>query len=148
MADSIEKSIDIRAPIERVWTALTDHEQFGTWFRAKMAGPFKVGEATKGRVTSPGYEHILWDATVTAMGRPHRFAFTWHPYAIDTAVDYSLEPPTLVEFTLEPTGEGTRLTVTESGFDALPAHRRDIALRMNEGGWTQQVLNIKAHVEA
>ncbi len=148
MSNAIEKSIDIRAPIERVWTALTNHEQFGTWFRAKMAGPFKVGEATHGQITSPGYEHIRWEARVTAMDQPHRFAFTWHPYAIDPEVDYSAEPPTLVEFMLERAGEGTRLTVTESGFDALPAERRDIALRMNEGGWTQQVQNIKAHVEA
>ena len=148
MSDSIEKSIEIRAPIERVWTALTDHEQFGTWFRAKMTGPFRVGEPTHGQIIHPGYEHLQWEAKVTAMERPHRFAFTWHPYAIDPQVDYSAEPPTLVEFALEPTGEGTRLTVTESGFDALPPHRRDICLRMNDSGWTQQVQNIKAYAEA
>jgi len=113
-----------------------------------MAGPFKVGEVIRGQVTSPGYEHITWEAKVTAMERPHRFAFTWHPFAIDPQVDYSAEPPTLVEFALEATGQGTRLTVAESGFDALPAHRRDMALRMNEGGWTEQLLNIKTYADA
>ena len=78
-----------------------------------------------------------------AMDAPHRFAFTWHPYAIDRAVDYSGERPTTVEFRLERQGDGTRLTVTESGFDALPPARRDAALRSNEGGWTAQMDNIR-----
>jgi uncharacterized protein YndB with AHSA1/START domain len=147
MSDRIEKSIDLRAPVERVWRALTDADQFGQWFRVTLDAPFAVGQTTRGHVTIPGYEHLLWAATVTAMEPPRRFAFTWHPYAIDPKVDYSAEPPTLVEFAIEPLGEGARLTVVESGFDALPAERREIALRMNDGGWAQQMLNIKAHVE-
>jgi uncharacterized protein YndB with AHSA1/START domain len=74
------------------------------------------------------------------------FSFTWHPYSVDPAVDYSAEPPTLVEFRLEPTATGTRLTLTESGFENVPAHRRAQAFRMNEGGWTQQMKNIETHV--
>jgi hypothetical protein len=63
-------------------------------------------------------------------------------------VDYSQETPTLVEFTLAPVSPTeTRLTVVESDFDALPFNRRAETLRMNEGGWAQQVKNIKAHVE-
>ncbi len=81
------------------------------------------------------------------MEPPSLFAFTWHPYAIDPDVDYSGETPTLVEFRLEPKGQGTHLTVIETGFESLPAHRRPDALRMNDSGWTQQVLNIKSHVE-
>lgn len=81
------------------------------------------------------------------MHAPDYFAFTWHPYAVDPDTDYSSEPPTLVEFRLQPIETGTRLTVTESGFDALPAERKPIALRMNEGGWEEQVGNIKRHVE-
>ena len=147
MTDRIEKSIEIAAPVERVWRALTDHAEFGEWFRVKLEGPFAPGEVSRGRITHPGYEHVTWQATVQRMEAPRYFSFTWHPYAVDPAVDYSGETPTLVEFRLEPTPAGTRLTVTESGFDALPSHRRPDALRMNEGGWTIQVQNIRAHVE-
>lgn len=147
MTDRIEKSIDIAAPPERVWRALTDFEEFGTWFRVRLDGPFVLGEASTGRITHPGFEHLQWEAQVVAMEEPRLFAFTWHPYAIDPDRDYSAEPATRVEFHLEPEGQGTRLTVTESGFDAIPAWRRDEALRMNTGGWEAQVRNVKAHVE-
>jgi hypothetical protein len=75
------------------------------------------------------------------------FSFTWHPYAIDPAIDYSQEPTTLVEFRLEPKDGGTILVLTESGFDVIPKERRMEAFRMNEGGWTQQMTNIARHVE-
>jgi uncharacterized protein YndB with AHSA1/START domain len=147
MSDRIEKTVEMDAPIERVWRALTDHAEFGEWFRVKLDGPFVPGEVSTGHITYPGYEHVKWHAKVKAMEAPRRFSFTWHPYAVDPDVDYSQEPPTLVEFRLEATAKGTRLTVTESGFDALPPHRRPDALRMNEGGWAEQMRNIKAHVE-
>jgi uncharacterized protein YndB with AHSA1/START domain len=146
MTDRIEKNIELNAPVERVWRALADHEEFGQWFRVKLDGPFVPGEASTGHMTYPGYEHIAWNARVVEMERPRLLSFTWHPYAIDPDKDYSDEQPTLVEFRLEPNGEGTRLTVTESGFDAVPAHRREEAMRMNDGGWAQQVKNIQAHV--
>jgi uncharacterized protein YndB with AHSA1/START domain len=148
MTDRIEKSIELRAPVERIWKALTDHAEFGQWFGVNLEGPFELGEVSRGPITYPGYEHVIWQAKIVKMERPRSFAFTWHPYAIDPAIDYSQETPTLVEFTLAPISPNeTRLTVVESGFDALPSHRRDEAMRMNEGGWTQQVKNIKAHVE-
>lgn len=147
MTDRIEKSIDIAAAPERVWRALTDHEEFGAWFRVSLDGPFVPGELSLGHITYPGYEHLKWEARVVTMEPPSLFAFTWHPYAVDPEKDYSDEPPTRVEFRLEPTPDGTRLTVTESGFDAIPASRRDKALRMNEGGWEEQVKNVRAHVE-
>ncbi|HTK35704.1 MAG TPA: SRPBCC family protein [Caulobacteraceae bacterium] len=147
MTDRIEKAIDLNAPVDRVWRALTDHAEFGEWFRVKLEGPFVPGQPTRGRITHPGYEHVVWEARVVTMDRPRLFSFTWHPYGVDPKVDYSKETPTLVEFRLEPTPGGTHLTVVESGFDAIPAHRRDEALRMNDRGWTQQVQNIKAHVE-
>lgn len=147
MTDRIEKSIELAASPERVWRALTDHEEFGEWFRVRLHGPFAVGEVSRGHMTYPGYEHFKWEARVVAMEAPRLFAFTWHPYAVDPDKDYSDEPPTRVEFRLEPAGDGTRLTVTESGFDAIPAGRRDEALRMNERGWEAQVCNVKAHVE-
>ena len=73
---------------------------------------------------------------------------TWHPYAIEPGVDYSAEPPTLIEFRLEPSDEDTVLTLTESGFASIPADRRAEAFRMNDNGWTQQMENIRLHVEA
>ncbi len=145
--DRIEKTVDIRAGIDRVWRALTDHDEFGSWFRVKIDGPFVVGTASTGHITYPGFEHVRWESFVKDMEAPNYSAFTWHPYAIEPDVDYSKEPPTLVEFKLEPIENGTRLTVVESGFDALPAERQPLALRMNDGGWQEQVGNIKAHVE-
>lgn len=147
MTDRIEKSISIAAPVEKVWRALTDHEEFGAWFRVRLDGPFVLGEVSTGRMTYPGFEHLKWQAEVVAMEAPRLFAFTWHPYAVDPDKDYSPDPQTRVEFRLEPAGDGTRLTVVESGFDSLPADRRDEALRMNTGGWEEQVNNVKAHAE-
>jgi uncharacterized protein YndB with AHSA1/START domain len=147
MPDRIEKQIELRAPIERVWRALTDSNEFGMWFRVKLDGPFVAGEITTGHITYPGYEHLKWQVVVKQMEAPRLFSFEWHPYAVDPNVDYSREPATLVEFRLEPTATGTRLTVVESGFDALPSHRRDEAWRMNDGGWSIQIQNIQTHVE-
>ena len=147
MNDRIEKSIDLKAPIERVWRALTDPDEFGTWFRVKLDGPFVPGEVSRGRITYPGYEHLAWEATIQKMEAPLYFSLTWHPYAVDPTADYSKETPTLVEFRLEPTADGTRLFLTESGFEAVPGARRLEAFRMNDGGWTEQMKNIQAHVE-
>ena len=90
----------------------------------------------RGRILYPGFEHVKWEATVKKMEPEKLFSFTWHPYAVDPKRDYSNEPATLVEFRLEPKGSGTLLTLTESGFDALPKDRAFEAFRMNEGGWT------------
>jgi len=147
MSDRIEKSVELKAPVARVWRALSDHREFGEWFRVNMEGPFVVGQEARGQITYPGYEHVTWKATVVQMDEPHVFAFTWHPYGIEADRDYSAETPTRVEFRLEPNGDGTRLTLVESGFDKVPAERRDLAFRMNDGGWTQQMDNIRAHVE-
>lgn len=146
MNDKIEKQIEIAAPVSRVWRALCDHREFGEWFRVKLDGPFVAGQISRGHITYPGYEHLKWEAVVKEIQPERLLSFTWHPYAVDPATDYSHEPPTLVEFRLEATGTGTLLTVTESGFDKIPAHRRMEAFRMNEGGWTEQVRNIERHV--
>jgi uncharacterized protein YndB with AHSA1/START domain len=144
--DRIEKTIELDAPVSRVWRALTDYKEFGTWFRAKLEGPFVAGKMTRGRVTYPGYEHLTWEATVQKIEPERLFSFTWHPCAVDVGKDYSGEPPTLVEFTLEPTATGTRLRVVESGFDKLPAQRGDEAFRMNEGGWAIQMSHIAEYL--
>ena len=125
--DCIEKTIDLNAPPERVWRALTDYKEFGAWFRANLEGPFVPGRPTRGRITYSGFEHLVMEVVVVKMEPERLFSLHWHPYAIHPNVDYSQEPPTLVEFTLEKTASGTLSKVTESGFDALPAARRGIS---------------------
>ncbi len=146
MNDRIEKRIELKAPVSRVWRALTDHREFGEWFRVKLDGPFVAGQVSTGHITYPGYEHLKWEAVIQTVEPERYFSFTWHPYGIDPKVDYSKETPTLVEFRLEKSATGTLLTLTESGFDKIPAHRRDEAFRMNDGGWTQQMKNIEGYV--
>jgi len=147
MSDRIEKRIELKAPVSRVWRALTDHEQFGAWFQVTLEGPFEPGKEAVGRITHPGYEHVTWRAVVKEMVPEQLFSLTWHPFAVDPTVDYSDEPQTLIEFRLEPQGDGTLLTLTESGFEKIPAERRAEAFRMNDGGWTQQMENIRRYVE-
>jgi uncharacterized protein YndB with AHSA1/START domain len=146
MQNQIEKRIELKAPVSRVWQALTDYREFGEWFGAKLDRPFVPGQVSRGRITYPGYEHLEWEAIVQKIEPERLFSFTWHPYAVDPKKDYSNETPTLVEFKLEKTATGTLLQVTESGFDKIPADRRAEAFRMNEGGWTQQMKNIENHV--
>jgi uncharacterized protein YndB with AHSA1/START domain len=145
-ANRIEKRLELNAPVSRVWRALTNHLEFGQWFRVKLEEPFAVGKIARGRITHPGYEHVKWEATVQRMDPEKAFSFTWHPYAVDPSADYSTEIPTLVEFRLEATKSGTRLILSESGFDKIPAGRRLEAFRMNDQGWTEQMKNIERHV--
>jgi uncharacterized protein YndB with AHSA1/START domain len=146
MENSIQKQIELKAPLARVWRALTDYREFGEWFRVKLDHPFVPGQISRGRITHPGYEHVTWEVVVVNMQPETLFSFTWHPYGVDPKVDYSKETPTLVEFRLEKTAAGTLLRLTESGFDKIPAHRREEAFRMNSGGWAQQMTNIESHV--
>ena len=145
IADRIERSVDIDAPLSRVWSALTDHEEFGAWFRVRLDGPFVAGRSTLGQLAIPGFEHVAFEAKVTEVDPPHFFAFTWHPYPVEPEVDYSAEEPTLVEFRLQATAAGTRVTVSESGFERLPEHRRAEAYRMNDGGWAHQLENLRKY---
>ena len=146
MEHKIEKRIELNAPVSRVWRALTDHREFGEWFRVKLDGPFVAGEISRGHITHPGYEHVQWEAVVKSMEPERLFSFTWHPYSVDPQIDYSKEAPTLVEFRLEATATGTLLQLTESGFENVPGDRRLEAFRMNDGGWTQQMKNIESYV--
>ncbi|MBX3378647.1 MAG: SRPBCC family protein [Phycisphaeraceae bacterium] len=144
--DRIEKQVEIKGSVDRVWKALTDFREFGEWFRVALENPFVVGGETRGRILYPGYEHLVFEVEVAAITPKTYFAFRWHPYAIDSAVDYSKESPTLVEFHLEPKSDGVLLRVVESGFDAIPANRRDEAFRMNSKGWEIQMTNIREFV--
>jgi uncharacterized protein YndB with AHSA1/START domain len=146
MGNVIEKQIEIAAPVSRVWIALTASRQFGEWFKVKMDGPFVAGQPISGQITHSGYEHLRMEIVVKTIEPKTRFSFTWHPYAIDPKVDYSQEESTLIEFRLQATAGGTLLTVTESGFEKIPAARRAEAFLRNDGGWAQQMKNIEAYV--
>jgi uncharacterized protein YndB with AHSA1/START domain len=144
--DRIEKKIVLRAPRSRVWRALTDAREFSEWFRVTLRGQFEPGKEISGQVTDPGYEHLTMTARVERMEPERLFSFRWHPAAIDSKINYSAEPTTLVEFRLEDAPGGTLLTVTESGFQALPAARQGFAHEANSGGWEEQLRNIERHV--
>jgi uncharacterized protein YndB with AHSA1/START domain len=146
MENRIEKLLELNAPVSRVWRALTDHREFGEWFRVKLDGPFVPGQVSRGHITYPGYEHVKWEAVVQKMEPERLFSFTWHPYSVDPKIDYSKETPTLVEFRLEETTTGTLLLLTESGFGEIPSDRRLEAFRRNDGGWTEQMKNIESYV--
>jgi uncharacterized protein YndB with AHSA1/START domain len=145
--DRIEKTVVLRAPRSRVWRALSSVTEFNTWFRTDFAGEFAEGATLRGRPTYPGYEHLTIEIRIERMDPERGLSFRWHPYEVDMTRDYSAEPTTLVEFTLEDAADGTRLTVSESGFDALPEGRRFEAFRENEKGWIEQMQNVTRHVE-
>ena len=148
MTDRIEKVIELSAPLARVWRALTDHKEFGIWFRVELEGPFVVGQISRGRTTYPGYEGMKWEATIVAMEPERLFAFKWCPYEHDDDRDLSQMPHTLVEFRIVPTSTGTRLVISESGFDALPDDKRRLdALRSNTQGWEEQMRSLAAYAE-
>jgi uncharacterized protein YndB with AHSA1/START domain len=146
MNDRIEKTIELKAPISKVWKALTDYREFSEWFQVKLEGPFIPGKMTSGKLTYPGYENHLVKFFVLKMDPEHFFSYNWHPYSFDTKRDYSKEIPTLVEFKLEKIDKGTRLKVVESGFDKIPDDRRLEAFRMNSNGWKEQIENIEKYV--
>jgi uncharacterized protein YndB with AHSA1/START domain len=155
--DTIEKHVTLRAPIERVWKALTDSNQFGTWFGCELDGPFVAGQRITGcmRPTKVApdvaarqkpYDGLRLEWLVERIEPMRLFSFRWHPFAVDGS-DHSAEPMTLVEFTLEPAGTSTHLTIRESGFDKIPLERRAKAFAANDGGWTKQTELIARYLE-
>lgn len=141
--DRIDKTIELSAPLARVWQAIADSREFCQWFRANLDGPFVAGATVRGHSTYPGHEDAKFELIVRAVDPQGYLAFEWAPYA-----EAGRDLFTLVEFRLEPTQTGTRLQVSESGFDRLPADRRESAYRDNDGGWTIQMNNIAGHVTA
>ena len=144
--DRIEKQVLLKAPRKRVWRALTDSAEFGSWFRVLLKDPFSPGKEIAGPVLHPGYEHLTWRVTVEKMEPERLFSWRWKPHAIDPNKDYSHEPTTLVTFELTEVPGGTLLKVTESGFDGIPLDRRETAFRGNSEGWAIQMGNIERHV--
>lgn len=146
MTDRIEKTITLRAPRARVWRALTTAEEFGQWFGVRLEGPFAEGATVRGRITIRGYEHVMLEVVIERIDPERYFAYRWHPHAVEAGRDYSAEPMTLVEFTLQETNGITTLTVVESGFDRLSPTRRAEAFPLNSAGWVSQLRNIERYV--
>jgi uncharacterized protein YndB with AHSA1/START domain len=150
MSEQIEKRVEIKAPVSRVWRAITDYREFGEWFRVKLEAPFAAGQVSRGQMTYPGYEHVMWEAKIEKIEPEKLFSFTWpHARSLEKAgysTDNSKNPWTLVEFKLEKTASGTLLVITESGFDKIPADWRLEAFRRNDGGWAEQTKNIENYV--
>ena len=155
--DRIEKKILLHAPLARVWKALSDSKEFGHWFGMRFNGPFTAG-ATMSCVIVPTavnpevakaqqpYEGTSFEITIVEIEPPRRLSFRWHPGAVDPAIDYSVEPTTLVLFELQEVKGGVQLTMTESGFDQIPLSRRGKAFKDNEGGWTMVLTLIEEHL--
>jgi uncharacterized protein YndB with AHSA1/START domain/uncharacterized damage-inducible protein DinB len=144
--DRIEKLVNLDAPRSRVWQALTDVRQFNQWFGVSLTGPFAPGAAVSGKLSAPKYAHLTLTFWIESVEPERFFSFRWHPFAVEEGVDYSAEPTTLVTFTLEDAGAGTRLTIVESGFDAIPESRRAKAFSANSAGWEGQAKNIQKFV--
>lgn len=167
--DKIEKQVTLKAPVSRVWRAIANAEEFGRWFGFTFQGPFAQGKAMRGTFGRKFDEQEMMDHQKSLGVKPSRlrlvsendvfctieriepesyFSFRWIPYGLDAEADPENEPTTLVEFRLEPVAEGTKLSIVESGFDRVPAHRRDRAFRMNEGGWKGQAERIRKYLDA
>jgi uncharacterized protein YndB with AHSA1/START domain len=143
--NSIERQIEIKAPVAKVWEALTNATLFGQWFGASVGTPFVAGRTSKARNTTKGYEMEM-EFIIKDIQPMSYFAYAWHPFPVDKTIDYGTEEPTLVEFHLEATASGTLLKVKESGFIQITARRRAEAFRMHTGGWEAQLRNIEAFV--
>ncbi len=147
--DRIEKEVLLNAPLERVWRAISDADEFGQWFGARFDGSFVPGESVTGTITPTTVDEDVAKAQEPYAGQAdtwqivdvepqRRLAFRWHPYAVEPDTDYAAEPTTLVEFTLEQKADGVLLRIVESGFDAIPAERRAAAFEGNSEGWEAQ----------
>jgi len=147
--DRIERKVLLKASRARVWRALSNAEEFGNWFGVNFKGKtFIAGKSVQGKITYPGYEHLVMEVLVERVEPERLLSWRWHPAAIDAAVDYSAEPTTLVVFELAEADGGVLLTVVESGLDKIPLARRATVLRLNTSGWEEQMRNIEKHVAA
>lgn len=146
----IDRDIEIKAPPERVWRALTDPAELSAWFKVKVEGDIVAGKEiwmTSTYADGPcvGYRYSVLIVEVTP---PRRLAWQWHPGVPDSSVDYAREPCTTVTFTLEPSAGGTRLSVSETGFDEISLERRAKVFGDNSHGWAEVVQWLQRHAEA
>jgi uncharacterized protein YndB with AHSA1/START domain len=156
-SDRIEKKVLLRAPLKRVWRAIADSSEFGSWFGLKFDGPFVQGASLRGVIVpstvnpelaraQQEHQGVAFDVTIEKIEPERLFSFRWHPHAIQRDVDYSAEPTTLVVFSLEEVAEGVMLTISESGFDRIPLARRAEAFLANDAGWSMMIRVIEEYV--
>jgi uncharacterized protein YndB with AHSA1/START domain len=156
MTDKIEKTTTLKAPLAKVWHAISDSTAFGTWFGVTLEGPFVEGQTVSGAIAKTQvdddvakqqepYVGMRCDLKIERIVPRKLLAFRWHPGA-DPEVGPNA-PTTLVTFELEEVAGGTRLTITESGFEALPLERRAKAFADNEGGWEAQLGLVAKYLE-
>jgi uncharacterized protein YndB with AHSA1/START domain len=157
--DRIQKTVLLRAPLERVWRAISDPGEFGTWFGVAFDGPFVAGARVTGRIVptkvdaeiakaQEPYAGAKFECSIDRVEPMRLFSFRWNPYGVEQGVDYSKEATTLVTFALEEAPGGTKLTITESGFDQIPLERRAKAFSANAEGWAMQAKLIEKYLEA
>ncbi|KWF33718.1 vanillate O-demethylase oxidoreductase VanB [Burkholderia diffusa] len=155
--DRIEKQALLAAPLARVWEAVSNAGEFGTWFGVTFDGPFVAGRPLFGRITptrvdddvakaQEPYAGTVFEIVVDRIEPKQRFSFRWHPFAIDPNFDYASEPMTLVTFDLAEGNGGTLLTISETGFDQLIEARRAKAREMNDHGWAAQITLITKYL--
>jgi uncharacterized protein YndB with AHSA1/START domain len=144
--DRIEREIKIAAPVDRVWDVLTNPAHVGVWFG--RGEPADIDLRPGGHMKLDHGEHGSYVTVIVTVDRPRTFAYRWasaYPGAIATE-----ENSTLVEFTLEPAGDGTLLRVVESGFDSLtiPVAREESAgFASHAKGWSGVVTKLGAYAE-
>jgi uncharacterized protein YndB with AHSA1/START domain len=144
----IDRTIEIKASPERVFRALTSAAELSAWFEVSIEGEIAPGNEVWMTSMHPGHAGQRFWVRFVEMTPPSRFAWQWHPGAVDPNVDYSKETPTTVTFTLEPSGTGTRLTVTETGFDGVSLARRAKVYGDNSQGWTEVLVWLQRYAEA
>ena len=144
----IDRTIEIKATPERVWRALTSGAELSAWFQVTIEGEIAPGSEVWMTSAHPQHGGQRFRVRFVEMTPPRRFVWQWHPGAVDPNVDYSREPRTTVTFTLEPSGDGTRLSVAETGFDEISLARRAKVHSDNSQGWTQVLEWLRRHVEA
>lgn len=144
----IDRTVDINAPRERVWRALTNDEELAAWFQVRLEGEMRTGGVVWMTSVHPQHAGQRWPVRIVELSEPIRMVWQWHPGEVDPAVDYSQQPQTTVTFTLEPTAGGTRVSVSETGFDEIALARRAKAYADNSQGWTEVTVWLKTYVEA
>ncbi len=138
--DRIERTVQIGRPPDQVWAALTTAEGLAAWFGNEATIDLRPGGSARMRWT--GGETA--EMRVERVEEPRVFGFTWHIFGLPE------DDPrrTYVEFTLEPSGSGTRLTVVESGFAQLPEDAYRKAYDGNTQGWASELGELVAYLDA
>lgn len=144
----IDRSIELNAPPERVWRALTNADELAAWFQVRIEGDLAPGNEVWMTSVHPDHAGVRFVVRIAEMTKPRRVVWEWHPGEVDPGVDYSREPRTTVTFSLEPSGRGTRLSLSETGFDAIALARRAKAYTDNSQGWTDVLVWLQKYVEA